>query len=69
MHVYDLFFFFKDFIYLLRHTEREAETQVEGEAGSMQGAGHGTQSLVSRTTPWDEGSAKPLSPLGCPHVS
>ena len=30
--------FFKDFIYLLmRDTEREAETQAEGEAGSMQG--------------------------------
>ena len=31
--------FFKDFIYLfMRDTEREAETQAEGEAGSMQGA-------------------------------
>ena len=35
-------FFFKDFIYLfMRDTEREAETQAEGEAGSMQGAQHG----------------------------
>ena len=35
-----LFLFFKDFIYLcMRDTEkeREAETQAEGEAGSMQG--------------------------------
>ena len=37
------FFFFKEFIYLfmiVTHTEREgeAETQAEGEAGSMQGA-------------------------------
>ena len=33
------FFFFKDFIYLfMRHTQGEAETQAEGEAGSMQGA-------------------------------
>ena len=32
-------FFFKDFIYLfMRDTERETETQAEGEAGSMQGA-------------------------------
>ena len=32
-------FLFKDFIYLLmRDTEREAETQAEGEAGSMQGS-------------------------------
>ena len=31
--------FFKDFIYLfMRDTEREAETQAKGEAGSMQGA-------------------------------
>ena len=33
-------FFFKDFIYLfMRDTEREAETQAEGEAGFLQGAG------------------------------
>ena len=32
-------FFFKDFIYLfMRDTEREAETQAEGEAGSLWGA-------------------------------
>ena len=38
-------FFFKDFIYLfMRDTQREAETQVEGEAGSMQGARCGTRS-------------------------
>ena len=46
-------------------TEREAETQAEGEAGSMQGAQRGTQSWVSRITPWAEG-AKPLSHPGCP---
>ena len=46
--------------------EREAETQAEGEAGSMQGARHGTQSRVSRIRPWAEGGAKPLSHLGCP---
>ena len=34
-----VFCFFKDFIYLfMRDIEREAETQAEGEAGSMQGA-------------------------------
>ena len=60
-------FFKKDFIYLfMRDTEREAETQAEGEAGSMQGARHGTQSRVSRITPWAEGVTKPLSHLGCP---
>ena len=34
---------FKDFIYLfMTDTEREAETQAEGEAGSTQGARRGT---------------------------
>ena len=33
------FFFLQDFIYLfMRDTQREAETQGEGEAGSLQGA-------------------------------
>ena len=42
---------FKDFIYsFMRETEREAETQVEGEARSMQGARRGTRSRVSRIT-------------------
>ena len=41
--------------------ERGAETQAEGEAGSMQGARHGTRSWVSRIIPWAEGGAKPLS--------
>ena len=36
----------------MRDTEREAETQAEGEAGPMQGARRGTQSRVSRITPW-----------------
>ena len=34
-------FFFKDFIYLFM---RDTETQAKGEAGSLQGALHGTQS-------------------------
>ena len=38
-------FIFKDFIYLFtRDTEREAETQAEGEPGSMRGARWGTRS-------------------------
>ena len=63
------FFFLKIylFIYLfMRDTERKAETQEEGEAGSMQGARHGTRSCDSRITPWTEGGAKPLSHWGCP---
>ena len=67
----DEFFFLKDylfiyfFIYLFiylreREREREAETQAEGEAGSMQGAYPGTQSRVSRITPWAADGAKLL---------
>ena len=41
----------------MRDTEtgREAETQAEGEAGSVQGARRGTRSRVSRIRPWAEG--------------
>ena len=35
-----------------------AETQAEGEAGSI----HGTRSWDSRITPWAEGGAKPGLP-------
>ena len=51
-----------------RHTHREAETQTEGEAGSMQGARRGTRSLVSSIRPWAEGGTKSLSHLGCPII-
>ena len=62
------FYFFKRFYLFIheREREREAETQAEGETGSMQGAWCGTQSWVSRITPWTEGSAKSLSHPGCP---
>lgn len=69
MYILDLFIIFKDFIYLFMrdtHREREAETQAEGEASSMQGAQCGTRSQVSRITPWAEGGAKLLSHPGCP---
>ena len=61
-----LFLFFKDFYSFMRDRGGWAETQAEGEAGSMQGARRGTGSRVPRITPWAEGSAKPLSPPGCP---
>ena len=51
----------------MRDTERGAETQAEGEAGSMQGPQRGTHSRVPRITPWVEGGTKPLSHPGC-HV-
>ena len=50
----------------MRDTQRESER--EGEAGSMQGAGRWTRSGVSKIRPWAEGSAKPLSHWGCPLV-
>ena len=50
----------------MRDTEREAETQAEGKAGSLQGARHGTRSQDPRITPWAEGGAKPLSHPACP---
>ena len=39
----------------MRDREREAETQAEGEAGSMQEAQRGTPYQVSRTKPWAKG--------------
>ena len=50
----------------MRDTERETETQAEGEAGSMQVAQCGTQSQIPRIRPWAEGGAKLLSHPGCP---
>ena len=52
----------------MRDTERErmAETQAEGEAGSMQEARHGIWSWVSRIMPWAEGDPKPAEPPGLP---
>ena len=55
----NIFIFFKRFYLFMRDTEgereKEAETQAEGEAGSMQGARCGTQSQNSRITPWAKG--------------
>ena len=41
---------------------REAETQAEGEAGSMQGARCGTRSQDSRIAPWAKGRCKTPEP-------
>ena len=60
---------------IVTHTEREAETQVEGEAGSMQGARRGIRSWVVGFDPGSPGSrpgpkagAKPLRHPGIPPV-
>ena len=42
--------------------EREAQTQAEGEAGSMQGARCGTRSRDSRIIPWAEGRRQTTEP-------
>ena len=52
------FLFNLKIIYFLiheRHTEREAETQAEGEAGFLQEARYGTQSRDSGIMAWVEG--------------
>ena len=46
---------------------REAETQAEGEAGSVQEARCGTRSRVSAITPWAGSGAKPAEPPGLPY--
>ena len=42
--------------------EREAETQAQGEEGSMQGARCGTRSWDTRITPWAEGRSPTAEP-------
>ena len=62
-----MFPFFKDFIYLfMRDMEREAETQAEGEAGSMQGADAGLDPRTPGSRPEPKAGAQPLSPPGAP---
>ena len=63
--------FFKDLF--MRDSERErekrergAETQVEGEAGSMQGPRWGTQSQIPGSRPELKADAQPLSHPGVP---
>ena len=48
------------------HTKREAETQAEGEAGSMQRAHCGTQSWILGSCPEPKADTQPLSHLGVP---
>ena len=48
--------------------EREAETQAEGEAGSMQGAQCGTQSWDSRSCPGPKAGTQPLSHPSFPEL-
>ena len=50
-----IFFSFYSWETLTERERGEAETQAEGEAGSMQGAWHRTRSRVSRIIPWAKG--------------
>ena len=59
--------FFKDFMYLfMRDTEREADTQAEGEAGSLQGARWGLDPGTPGSHPEPKADAQPLSHPGVP---
>ena len=50
----------------MKHREREAETQAEGEAGSPQGAPCGTQYQIPGSCPAPKTDAQPLSHPGIP---
>ena len=50
----------------MSHTEREAETQTEGEAGSSQGAWCQDSVPRPRIMPWAEGSHLTTEPPRCP---
>ena len=50
----------------MRNTEREAETQAKGEAGSMQGAGCGTRSQDPRSCLEPKAATQLLSHPGIP---
>ena len=52
----------------MRDAEREAETQAEGEAGSLWGAGRGTRSRTLGSRPEPQADAHPLSPEAS-HIS
>ena len=64
---YIFILFFKDFTYLLmKDTNREAETQAEGEAGSLRGVWCGARSRDSGIMPWAEGRRSTAKPPRCP---
>ena len=49
--------------------EREAETQADGEAGSIQGARCGTLSQDPGVTPWAEDRRSIAEPPGAPNIN
>ena len=64
---YQTDFFFYDFIYLfMRGAEREAETQAEGEAGSIQEPDVRLDPRTSGSRPEPKADAQPLNHAGVP---
>ena len=69
INLFDKIHFFKDFIYLsMRDTQRETETQAEGEASSMQGARCGIRSRNPGITAWAKGRCSTTEPPRCPQL-
>ena len=52
----------------MRDTQREAEPQAEGEAGSLQGARWGLHPRTLGSRPEPKADAQPLSHPGVPHL-
>ena len=66
VHTHLSLFFSKILFIYSWETQREAETQAEGEAGSTQGAWYGTRSGVSRIIPQAEGGDNLMGHQGRP---
>ena len=64
-----LTFFFKILLIHERHTQREAEAQAEGEAGSMQEAQCGPRSWIPGSHSKPKADAQPLRHPGVPETS
>ena len=60
------FLFLKKISLFLRDTESKAETQAEGEVGSLRRARYGTRSWILRSCPELKADTQPLSHPGVP---
>ena len=60
--------FFLRLYSFVRDTEREVETQTEGEAGSPRGARCGTWSQDPGVTTWAKGRCSTTEPPRCPYI-
>ena len=62
-------FFFKIYLFIhKRYTERETETQAEGEASSLWGTRCGTRSQILGSRPEPKADAQPLSHPDVPGI-